>query len=230
VLVLVLDTATPAVTAAVARVSANAVEIVAERRTVDARAHAEYLAPQIAHVLEASGAAPADLRAVVAGTGPGPFTGLRVGLVSAAALGHALGIATYGVPSLDAIGAAAPVDDPYPVLVATDARRHEVYWSLHLAGGRIDGPAVDRPARVAAEVARRGVRRAYGDGALRYAGVLGLTVAAEPRYPPARELAVLAAQRVRAGSPSEALTPLYLRRPDATPTAERKAVLPCRPS
>src|SRR5690606_30087762 len=90
VLVLGLDTATPAVGAAVVTVDEQ-VTTRAWRRTVDPRAHAELLGPQIRAVLAEAGAGPADLAAIVAGTGPGPFTGLRVGLATAAAMGQALG-------------------------------------------------------------------------------------------------------------------------------------------
>jgi tRNA threonylcarbamoyl adenosine modification protein YeaZ len=233
VLVLVLDSATPAITAALVRIDvvadvvAGRVELVAQRRVVDARAHGELLAPEIGEVLQAGGTGPRELAAIVAGVGPGPFTGLRVGLVTAKAMSHALGIPTYGVCSLDAIGAAATAE-PAPVLVATDARRREVYWALYSGGRRVEGPAVAVPAEVAARAAQAGIRKAYGDGAHRYAEALGreaVEVVDEPRYPPADALAALAADRVRGGAPSEPLTPLYLRRPDATPAAERKPVL-----
>jgi tRNA threonylcarbamoyl adenosine modification protein YeaZ len=151
-------------------------------------------------------------------------------------MGHALGIPTYGVCSLDAIGTAAAdpaagpagpagLDPAGPILVATDARRREVYWALYSGGRRVDGPAVAVPAEVAVRAAQAGVRKAYGDGAHRYAEVLGVEVVDEPRYPPADRLAALAADRIRGGAPSEPLTPLYLRRPDATPAPERKPVL-----
>jgi tRNA threonylcarbamoyl adenosine modification protein YeaZ len=225
VLVLVLDSATPAITAALVRLTdSGGVQVVAQRRAVDARAHGELLAPEIAEVLRAGGINPQGLHAVVAGTGPGPFTGLRVGLVTAAALGQALAIPTYGVCSLDAIGAATATE-PAPVLVATDARRRELYWAIYSGGTRREGPAVDRPADIAVRAAEAGVQRGYGDGVHRYAEALGVPVAAEPRYPPPEALAALAADRVRAGAPSEPLSPLYLRRPDVAPAAGRKAVL-----
>src|SRR6185312_13975554 len=117
------DSATPAITAAVARVSAGPdVSVLAERVTEDARSHGELLAPSVAAVLSESGHRATDLGAIVAGVGPGPFTGLRVGLVTAAALADTLGIPAYGVCTLDAIGADA---GPGRVLVATDARRRE---------------------------------------------------------------------------------------------------------
>ena len=82
------------------------------------------------------------------GCGPGPFTGLRVGMATAAAYGHALGIPVYGVCSLDAIGSNRTAGD---VLVVTDARRREVYWARYRDGLRIEGPAVDAPADVPAD-------------------------------------------------------------------------------
>jgi tRNA threonylcarbamoyl adenosine modification protein YeaZ len=221
VLVMVVDSATPAVTAALVRVGDDEVTLLAERVTVDARAHGELLAPQIATVLAEGGAAAGDLAAVVAGLGPGPFTGLRAGLVTAAALGHALAVPVYGVCSLDGIGFGLPGR----VLVATDARRKEIYWATYHDGVRLDGPEVAKPDVVAAAVQAEGaVDRAAGDGAEKYAAVLGLPVTG-PRYPSARALAELAAERVRTKAPSETLTPLYLRRPDAVLPGERKPAL-----
>ena len=97
---------------------------------VDARAHGELLAPGIEWVLAEGGVRPADLTAIVAGLGPGPFTGLRVGLVTAASMGQALAVPTYGVCSLDGIGALTSD----VTLVATDARRKEVYWAVYDRG------------------------------------------------------------------------------------------------
>lgn len=224
-LVLVVDSSTPAVTAALAEVTADRVVLRAERRKVDPRAHGELLAPQIEAVLAEAGAGPADLTALVAGLGPGPFTGLRVGLVTAAVMGQALAIPTYGVGSLDAIGRAAGTGRR--ILVATDARRREIYWACFDATGeRVAGPAVDSPAAVAARVVELGATVAVGEGAQRYAESLGLPVLPEPTYPSPYALAELAADRVRAGAPGEPLTPLYLRRPDAVAATGHKSVLP----
>ena len=229
--VLVLDSSTPAVTTALVAVTADGVDMRAARRTVDARAHGELLAPQVAEVLAEAGVRAADLTAIVAGLGPGPFTGLRVGLVTAASMGQALGIPTYGVCSLDAIGVPAtegvPAADGTAVLAATDARRREIYWAVYDGtGARTVGPGVDTPAAVAGRARELGVTAAAGDGALRYADQLGVPVGPEPRYPDPLALAALAADRVRAGAPGELLTPLYLRRPDAVAGAgARKSVL-----
>lgn len=149
-LVLALDTATPASSVALVKVTADWMEGVAERRTVDPRAHGETLAPEIAETLAEAGVRPGDLGAIVAGLGPGPFTGLRVGLATAASMGQALGIPTYGVCSLDALGRAA---GPGHVLVATDARRREVYFATYEDGVRTFGPEVARPADVASIIA-----------------------------------------------------------------------------
>jgi tRNA threonylcarbamoyl adenosine modification protein YeaZ len=209
VLVLVVDTATPAVTAAVVEIGTS-VEVRAARVTVDARAHGELLAPLVREALGSADAAPADLAAIVAGVGPGPFTGLRVGLVTAAAMSHALGIPTYGVCSLDAF--AVGVDGP--LLVATDARRKEVYWASYSDGARTAGPSVSSPADVPVS------EPAAGEGASRV-----LRLSADVLYPPPLGLATLASERVLANAPSEPLTPLYLRRPDAVPPALRKMAL-----
>lgn len=216
-LVLALDTATPASTAALVEVTADGLFGVVEQRTVDPRAHGEKLAPEIAAALAEAGVRPRDLTAIVAGLGPGPFTGLRVGLATAASMGQALGIPTYGVCSLDALGRAA---GPGRVLVATDARRREVYWATYLDGERVTGPDVAKPADVVVQV-----DRAAGEGALKYGDLFGVPVEEHLLHPPGAALVALAAARIREGAPSEALTPLYLRRPDAVEPAGRKPVL-----
>jgi tRNA threonylcarbamoyl adenosine modification protein YeaZ len=188
--VLAIDTATPAVTAGIVRL--HGIEVLAERVTVDARAHAEQLTPSVLAALADAGLTVCDLGAVVVGCGPGPFTGLRVGMATAAAYGHALGIPVHGVCSLDAIGIES-AGTGSEVLVVTDARRREVYWARYRDGVRIDGPAVNAPADVpgAAEALAR-----------------------QPVYPSAAGLV----RAVADWSPEPApLIPLYLRRPDAKP-------------
>jgi len=222
VLVLVIDTSTPAVTAGLAEVDASGgSHLLAERVSTDPRRHGELLAPAVDAALAAAGRVPSDLGAVVAGLGPGPYTGLRIGLVTAAALAGALDLPAYGVCSLDAIAHAqsTAVDAPAgegPVLVATDARRREVYWATYdHRGRRLTGPDVGRPADVDAT----GCRLACGAGALLYD--LGLPTG-PPLFPPAAALAALAADRIAGRARPEQLTPLYLRRPDAMePSAAR---------
>lgn len=234
-LALVVDTATAAVTVGVVAYSVGDVELRAEHVVVDARRHGETLAPSIEAALAEAGVDAGDLAAIVAGVGPGPFTGLRVGLVTAASLSDALGIPAYPVCSLD--GLAAP---GRPLLVATDARRREVYWAEYdAAGARVAGPDVARPAdlrtRLDADAAgpavggearneARGELTAVGSGAALYADQLGLPVA-EPLYPTVVGLARRAADRVLGKAPAEPLTPLYLRRPDAAEPGAAKSVL-----
>ncbi|HWC83929.1 MAG TPA: tRNA (adenosine(37)-N6)-threonylcarbamoyltransferase complex dimerization subunit type 1 TsaB [Pseudonocardiaceae bacterium] len=223
-IVLAVDTATPAVTAGVVELtdSAAAPAVLAERVTVDARAHGELLTPHIQDALRTAGVPAAELTAVVVGAGPGPFTGLRVGLVTAAAFGHALEIPVHPVCSLDAIAAELP-DGP-STLVVTDARRREVYWAAYdPAGARTHGPAVAKPAEVADKLAELGVARAAGAGAAQYAEALGLPVAG-PQFPGPRGLVAVAAAALRAGAEPAPLTPLYLRRPDATVPGAPKQV------
>lgn len=233
-LVLGLDTATASTTVAVVEITADRVTTRAERRVVDPRGHGELLAPQVAEALAEAGARPADLLAVVAGTGPGPFTGLRVGLATAAAFCQALTIPGYGVCSLDALAAAVPGWSGDRLLVATDARRKEIYWAVYQPGTGgpvpVAGPAVDRPAAVATRLAELRVGSAVGDGAHRYADQLGVPVRDQPRYPDARALVGLAADRVRRAAPAEPLTPRYLRRPDAAPPRPPKPALPPEPA
>lgn len=213
-LVLAVDTSSAAVTSAL--VDADAMRLVAQRVTIAARGHGELLAPSIDACLRDVGAAPGDLRAIVAGLGPGPFTGLRVGLVTAASLSDALNIAVYGVCSLDAIAGAA---DAQALLVAADARRHEVYWARYLDGVRVEGPAVNKPA----EVSTVDCTAMAGAGARLYADVLGLPLLGVD-YPDPLALVRLAADRVLSKATADPLTPMYLRRPDAVVPGPAKAV------
>ena len=207
-IVLALDTATPAVTAGVVRRDAGE-HVLAEHVTVDARAHAETLTPNILAALAESGQAMADLDAVVVGCGPGPFTGLRVGMATAAAVGHALDIPVYGACSLDAIGVRTRGD----VLVVTDARRREVYWARYRDGIRIEGPAVNAAADVACEGARAVA------GSADHAAMFPL-----PRLDAEHPTPVGLVRAVDWTADPGGLVPLYLRRPDAKTLAERQVV------
>lgn len=213
-LLLAFDTATPAVTVALH----DGTGIVAERSAVDARRHGELLAVFIEAVLGAAGAGRADLTAVAVGTGPGPYTGLRAGLVTARVLGSALGLRVDGICSLDII--AADVEPGREFLVATDARRKELYWARYSdKGERIAGPEACPAAALP-----RGLPVA-GEGALLYPE-LAESGAIAPRYPDAARLAVIAAERIASGAPATPPEPLYLRRPDAREPAQRKRVTP----
>ncbi|MGH3779545.1 MAG: tRNA (adenosine(37)-N6)-threonylcarbamoyltransferase complex dimerization subunit type 1 TsaB [Pseudonocardiaceae bacterium] len=220
-LVLALDTATSAVTAGVLRLPAvGSPEVLAERSTVDARAHGELLMPSVCSVLVTAGVSMHDLDAVVCGVGPGPFTGLRVGMVTAAALGDALGLPVFPVCSLDAIAYQAGTGSS--LLVITDARRREIYWARYdECGARVDGPHVDRPL----DVALAGVSRVAGAVDLPGLDVLGLPTL-PPRYPDPAGLVAVVGTAVRARATPGPLHPLYLRRPDAWEPGPRKRVTP----
>jgi tRNA threonylcarbamoyladenosine biosynthesis protein TsaB len=183
------------------------------------RRHAELLATMISDVLRDSGVARHELAAVVAGTGPAPFTGLRVGLVTAQTLGFALGVPVYGVSSLDALALGAIRVLALPagteVLATGDARRREVYWARYrvtdaLGIDLLAGPGVDRAAALAADGTATGV--VVGRGAALYPADLPLADGA-PLDPDPADLVRLALSRLAAGEalPTE---PLYLRRPD----------------
>ncbi|WP_292991997.1 tRNA (adenosine(37)-N6)-threonylcarbamoyltransferase complex dimerization subunit type 1 TsaB [Mycobacterium sp.] len=202
--VLAIDTSTPAVTAGIVADG----RLVAERISIDARAHAERITPNVLAALADAGRSMAELDAVVVGCGPGPFTGLRVGMATASAYGHALNIPVYGVCSLDAIG----VQTSGEVLVVTDARRREIYWARYRDGVRVDGPAVSAPADVAPADAHSVA------GSPDHAALFGLPCV-EPLYP--NSVGLVAA--VDWSQPPAALVPLYLRRPDAKTLAERAA-------
>lgn len=201
-LVLAVDTSTPAVTAGVVLLGSG-IEVLAERVTVDARAHAEQLTPNIVGALADAEVEVDALDAVVVGCGPGPFTGLRVGMATAAAFGHALGVAVRGVCSLDAIAAGTTGE----VLVVTDARRREVYWARYRDGVRVDGPTVNAAADVPAGAAAVA-------GSPDHAALFDLPRLA-PVFPSAAGLVAAVAEWD--GEP-EPLVPLYLRRPDAKPS------------
>jgi len=145
---LAFDTATPAVTVALH----DGASVIAEESAIDARRHGELLAIFIEKVLSSVGAARFDLTAVAVGTGPGPYTGLRVGLITARVLASALGIRLDGICSLDVIAAQAAAEaGGSGFLVATDARRREVYWARYTAAGdREAGPEVGSPAHLPA--------------------------------------------------------------------------------
>jgi len=221
VLLLAFDTATPAVTVAVH----DGDRVLAEMSVVDGRRHGELLAPSIAGVLDEAGSGLDAVTAVAAGTGPGPYTGLRVGVMTARSLGAALAVPVHGVCTLDAIAHAVADDgaasDPPrgPFLVATDARRKEVYWAEYsVTGSRLSGPKVNRPADLP-----RG-RYAAGQGAWLYpesfSGLL------EPHYPTAAAVAALAVRCLADGTPLLAPQPIYLRLPDARIPGPAKTVTP----
>jgi tRNA threonylcarbamoyl adenosine modification protein YeaZ len=216
VLVLAFDTATPAVTVAVG----DEEHVMAEETAIDARRQGELLVPFIEKVLAAAGVTGNDLDAIVAGAGPGPYTGLRVGLVTARVLGSTFGVRVHGVCTLDIIAAdAVPAAAGREFLVATDARRREVYWARYSSGGqRRSGPGVAAPGSLPAHLP------AAGEGPVAYPGLLGEAIS--PRYPSAATAVIFSAKRLAAAGPLLPAEPLYLRRPDARVPGVPKSVLP----
>ncbi len=215
-LLLALDTATPAVTVALH----DGTDVIASSSQVDARRHGELLLPAVDRVLSEAGPRLADVTAIAVGIGPGPYTGLRVGLMTADTFGLALGVPVYGVCTLDALAYAADLEEPF--VVATDARRKEVYWARYAdSRTRLTDPAVDRPAALADEVAGL---PSVGAGALLYPDVFPR--AHEPEHVSAAALARLAVRRLAAGEELPAPRPLYLRRPDAQVPRNYKVVTP----
>ncbi|MFD3481764.1 tRNA (adenosine(37)-N6)-threonylcarbamoyltransferase complex dimerization subunit type 1 TsaB [Streptomyces sp. NPDC058665] len=221
-LLLAVDTATPAVTVALH----DGVSVLAAESQVDARRHGELLLPAVDRVLAGAGLALGAVTDLVVGVGPGPYTGLRVGLVTAAAFGSTLGVPVHGLCTLDGLAYAAGLDEPFAV--ATDARRKEVYWARYAdSRTRLTEPAVDRPADIAAELAGLPV---VGAGGTLYPGEF--PDARGPEHQSAAALASLAAERLAAGD-GDALKaaflpalPLYLRRPDAQVPKNYKVVTP----
>lgn len=224
--VLAMDTATSAITVAVH----DGEQVLAVRSTVDARRHTELLAPLLIEVMAAALTSPDEVTHVAVGTGPGPFTGLRVGLVTAQTFAHARVVTVHGVCSLDALAAAAAAGGHEgDLLVATDARRKEVYWARYrCADGRAEAltdPAVDKPADLP-DVARD--LPTAGRGPLLYPELLPHALelpGVDLLDVDAGALATLAVRRIaaRADMPVE---PLYLRRPDAVAPAAPKQATP----
>ena len=236
--VLALDTSTPAVTAAVCELGAEdgsaarttsppaPVTVLAAQREVAANRHGELLAGLMRKVLTDAGVEPSGLAAVAVGLGPGPFTGLRVGVVSAKALGDALGVPVYGECSLRLFAAKPDRPELDVVGVATDARRRQVYWAVDDGQRCVAGPEIGTAEQAAAAFVAAGVRQVAGEGPHIYPEQFAGFAVLDDAYPSALTLAELVAARVRSRAPSEDVVPMYLRRPDAKPPGRPKPVTP----
>ena len=186
----------------------------------DRMAHVEQLTPLVRQVLREQALTVADLDHLVVGLGPGPFTGLRVGIASARVLALVASVPLRGVCSLDVLAAQYVHEHPHVApdgdfLVATDARRKEVYWARYAAdGGRVDGPRVSAPDEVPA-------LPTIGPGASLYPDRLSAVLG--PGQLDGGVLASRGLHLIDAGT-----EPLYLRRPDAALPTRRKSVLTWR--
>ena len=212
-MLLAFDTATPLVTVALH----DGTDVVAEESAEHRMRHGEQLAPLVDEVMSRAGIGRRDLTAIGVGVGPGPFTGLRVGLVTARTLGFVLEIPVHGLCTLDviaveAVATGSTIEGAF--VVATDARRKEVYLaSYDETGRRVEGPTVVRPHDAATDLP------VAGEGARLYPDAFPHPV--EPSRPSAGWLArALAEERAELLDPE----PLYLRRPDADAPGPRKVV------
>ena len=222
-LILAIDTSAVASAALVSDDSPESV--VGSFATEDTRSHAEVLAPGIEELLAGAGLRGTDVDVIVTGVGPGPFTGLRSGIVTARSLAFVWQKPLYGLMSLDAIAleVAESTESAAEYIVATDARRKEVYWARYgLAAGQLpqllDGPHVG----FAADLPDLPV---YGAGAGLYADVLKAVPEFATRQPEALSLGQFALARLAAGEQLPDTTPLYLRESDAQVPGPRKRAL-----
>ena len=193
--------------------------VIAEFDSGDSMRHAEVIGDLIARSLDAASVRPVDLSGVVAGMGPGPYTGLRVGIAAARAFAFGIGRPLLPVVSHDAVAAEAFVSELYTadehrpggprgILVVTDARRRELYWSAYSGLDEVglpvrqDGPALAKPDALPLDDLFR------VDATSVSAGRLGM----------------IAEVAFAAGRPFAADEALYLRSPDVTLSAGPKRV------
>lgn len=222
-LILALDSSAIA-SVALGRFDGNQLTLLASRATEDTRSHAEVMSPFVAEVLAEAGVSGQDIDAVITGTGPGPFTGLRAGIVTARSLAFAWSKPLYGIMSLTALAeraeAAARASGYTRFLVASDARRKEIYSAVYelteqgyqLESGPTVGPASETPALPA-----------YGFGTSLYPEALNAQLDFEHIQPDAAAL-LAAAARLGLEQLSTDTSALYLRESDAkVPAARKKA-------
>jgi tRNA threonylcarbamoyl adenosine modification protein YeaZ len=206
---LAFDTATAQVTVALH----DGDSVVASYDSSESMRHGEKLAPGIRRVLAEANVKATDLTGIAVGVGPGPFTGLRVGLVTARTLAHVRGIEVYGVCTLDVLAAEAADTGLDDFVVATDARRKEVYLASYAEGRRLSGPEVLKPIDAKTD------GLVVGRGGLLYPDAFPNAVG--PEHPSASVLCdVVVNRRFEIVEPN----PLYLRRPDAAEPGKPKRV------
>jgi len=188
-------------------------EVLATATVADRMAHVEQLTPLIRDCLAQAGLRLGDVDQIVVGLGPGPFTGLRVGIVTAQTLAAVGGLDLHGICSLDVLAAQYADQATAEFVVATDARRREVYWAAYAADGRRQGaPQVGPPLEAPRWPTIGPAAAVYPEQLMAVPG---------PRVLDPGVLATAGPSLPDAGS-----APLYLRRPDATEPTRRKSVLP----
>jgi tRNA threonylcarbamoyl adenosine modification protein YeaZ len=206
-LVLALDTST-VVNVGVAKGD----RVLGVATVADQMAHVEQLMPLVSECLDAAGIAVGDLGKLIVGVGPGPFTGLRVGVVTARVLSYLLGLELHGVCSLDVLAAQFAGASSVEFVVATDARRREVYWARYSPEGeRVGEPTVSRPSDIPRLPVIGPAADLYPDQLRAVSG------------PRSMDPGVLASHGPML--PGAGHQPLYLRHPDATELTRPKSVL-----
>lgn len=214
-----MDTATPAVTVALH----DGTRVVTESGQVDARRHGELLLPAVDRVLAAAGVKLDAVTDVVVGVGPGPYTGLRVGLVTAATFGSVLSVPVHGVCTLDGLAyAAGQAGIEGPFAVATDARRKEVYWARY----EDPAPGPVNPRSTGPPTSPRSSPGSPWSARARCSTPTRSRTRAAPSTSRPAALAALAAERLASGADMLPPQPLYLRRPDAQVPKNYKVVTP----
>jgi len=229
VLILALDTTTPAGSVAITRDD----KVIAVRVGDPARTHGERLPGEIEDALNDAAVMASDLELLAVASGPGGFTGLRIGLATMQGLAMVLDTPVVGVSALDALAAVAwpTVEDPKDthLFAWMDAQRSEVFAAEYVRAledspfaWRLQGePTVGAPAQLL-EGVETGARYVFvGDGAVRYRSQIEQLQAShrviEPPDALAPAIASLGRQLAARGlaGPPHALRPLYVRRPDA---------------
>ncbi len=247
-LILALDTTTRAGSCALARDG----RVLREEVSDAERGHAERLPGDLASLLEHAGVELREVDAFAVATGPGSFTGLRIGIATMQGLAVAMGKPLIGVSAFDALATIAAEGEPHkvrptgdtrpigralsgPPTIATwiDAWRGEVYAALYDGGQEIIPPTVALPDALLASMPAGDVLF-IGDGAATFRDLIGGTLGGRARFANpitpaiAGTIALLATDAARAGDapPPHAIRPLYVRRPDSELAAARRKGAP----
>lgn len=185
-------------------------EVISEINSSTHGQQGELTSQYISQAMHEAGLTADRITKVLVGVGPGPFTGLRVGIVSALVFAHARSIEVSGLCSLDAVGLMQSGE----CIVVTDARRKELYWAKYQDGRRVTSPAVNSPADIKDQA---GALPIVGPGALLYPEILSATLI-ELRA------ANLAQAFISGLAELHPVVPMYLRKPDAVEPTNIKAV------
>jgi tRNA threonylcarbamoyladenosine biosynthesis protein TsaB len=215
--VLGFDTSTAATTACLLRADGKAFE--RDLPPASPPAHARELLPAVAEVLAEASLSYGDLDAIAVGVGPGTFTGLRIGVVTARGLAASTGVELRPVSSLAALAEGIEADPALPLI---DAKRQQVFAALYEAGEPAWGPVAASAEEVVDRVRKAGLSPlAAGDGSVRFRGVLEAAgIRVEPEGSRAHVVRALHICRLAAAAPPtppEAVLPEYVRLPDAKP-------------